>query len=136
MFPLITSAANWLHYLTRPYTSQIEVPFIELSAPFYNYVRYVDSLTNLGEGAVIYMTCLFLSFPLALIQRKLPRGAIRHLYSVIWGLLFTFLCFGWLAMHSFVPAVVAYISMLVLPSWLAARFVFLFAFVYLSIWYV
>ena len=133
---VIISGANTLYNVTRPYTTEIEKPFLPLSAPYYDIVRQIDASTNLGEGAVMYISSLLLSYPLALIQRRLPPGLIRHVYSAFFGLLFSFLIFGWMAMHQFIPALVAYMSMVILPKGLATKITFAFAFFYLSVWYV
>lgn len=127
------SAADILHDATRPYLSTIEAPFITLSSPFYSLITQVDSVLHLGEGSLMYMTFLLLSFPLALIHRRLPPGHTRHLFSALFGLLFCFLVFGWKTLHSFVPALVSYACMLLLPAHLASKITFVFAFSYLSL---
>ncbi len=130
--------SNWLYNLVNPTLQEIGKPFSTISVPFYDFNLWLTNTLQLGsESAVMFLLFFIGSFPLALIHRFLiPKGALTHLYSLVFGLLFCFLTFQWYTLHSIFVAVVAYLSMVILPPKFASIFTFLFAFSYLLLWFV
>jgi len=77
---------------------------------------------------------MFVAYPLSVVHRLLlPDNAnIKHLYNLLWGLFFSWLCFG---VHTFVPlgtALLTYFSASCLPTKLYPKFVFVLAMATLS----
>lgn len=130
----ILRQTDHLDALVRPYLDTVGVPLSHTFSPFYALVDRVDSHIHLTPSVIVFLMCTLVSFPLGLLHRKLPTGAVRHVFSAIVGLGFCFLTFQWMALHPIVCALVAYISIHLLPIRWSVKFTFVFCFAYLSAW--
>lgn len=74
------------------------------------------------------------AYPIGFLFRFVPGQTAKHVYSIVWGLALLVLSLGpyaWL--HSFVSALVTYVAVRALRPSTSLRFVFFFAFAYMSV---
>jgi lysophospholipid acyltransferase len=76
---------------------------------------------------------LFATYPLSIVWRKLPSTTLKHVYGIVVGLALLVFCLGPIAWcHSMITSLVTYAAVKILRPAMALRFVFIFAFVYMS----
>ncbi|KAL0480438.1 lysophospholipid acyltransferase [Acrasis kona] len=101
---------------TLPYTSLIGEPIAPIFQPFYDGLDALANTMGLTSGSIMYIVFLVMSFPLGIITRYLPTGNTRHVFSLFWGVLFSFVAFKWLAIHSIIQPLVVYFVLMCTTS--------------------
>src|SRR3989338_1586148 len=102
----VLQLSGMIHNTTYPYTSMVSVPLTPIFAPFYDSIDNLAATLGLNGSGILYLLLLVASYPLAYINRFIPAGNLRHLYSLFWGILFSFIVFNTMAVHAIVMPLV------------------------------
>eukprot|EP01132_Coremiostelium_polycephalum_P004175 gene4175-5225_t len=100
----------------------------------------IDQYLDIGFplDQVKTVICMIISYPMAMIMKRLPNATMKHLMNIGLGIFYCTWSLGsysWV--HSFVSALIVYVMMSVLPRKSAPLAVFIFCMGYLSVshWY-
>lgn len=67
-----------------------------------------------------FAICLLACFPLSIIHRSLPtyegKNYHKHIFSIIFGLLEAYVCFGWDLLHFVASTFITYLIMIMFPT--------------------
>eukprot|EP00823_Brevimastigomonas_motovehiculus_P004304 TRINITY_DN280_c0_g1_i1.p1 TRINITY_DN280_c0_g1~~TRINITY_DN280_c0_g1_i1.p1 ORF type:complete len:523 (-),score=79.14 TRINITY_DN280_c0_g1_i1:99-1667(-) len=94
-------------------------------------VKAVSAVAGLADDQVRLVLCIILSIPLGFIHKRLPSANIKHIYSLAFGILFTYWCYGWPFLHLLFTSLAAYVAVLVMKE-KAALPVFIGSMTYLT----
>eukprot|EP00741_Cyanophora_paradoxa_P001233 tig00000471_g1190.t1 len=97
---------------------------------------HFDALSKIAGfpvDQVRYVACLLLAYPAAGIHKLLPSATVKHIYSIVVGLFFGYLCLREDIVHSFAVALGSYFLVKLGPARYSHVLVMMFALSYLSV---
>ncbi|GMR32214.1 hypothetical protein PMAYCL1PPCAC_02409, partial [Pristionchus mayeri] len=95
----------------------------------------VADLIGVTVDRINFVTCMFLSIPLAMVyHRHLGEASVltRKIYPLMIGLAYCFFCFGWATKHLLANALTCYVLMHVSPTQYIHKIIFIFSMSYLT----
>jgi hypothetical protein len=121
--------------VVKEFFSPIGEPLSTTLTPYYDKaIHFGVTKIGLPVDQVIFVFLLFSTFPLTFLYRLLPQNTtIKHLYNLIIGLLFGFLCFGYDCLHLLILPLVSYILLCTVKHGISHKIVFVWCFGYLSV---
>eukprot|EP01113_Clastostelium_recurvatum_P026253 TRINITY_DN3152_c0_g2_i3.p1 TRINITY_DN3152_c0_g2~~TRINITY_DN3152_c0_g2_i3.p1 ORF type:complete len:490 (-),score=107.59 TRINITY_DN3152_c0_g2_i3:21-1490(-) len=96
-------------------------------------VGYLSRLVSFPEDQLRTVLCLLLAYPLAFLLKYINNQHVKHVYGIVFGLVFCTWCLGeWAWVHSFISSTIVYIMLRVLPIQYSYKVVFVFVMSYIS----
>ncbi|KAL9648264.1 hypothetical protein ABK040_013884 [Willaertia magna] len=139
----LIAPTNYFCYLGK-YTQQnllepIGEPLYPLFKPLYDVLEEKGSSIGLKADQTIFVLMLFLTYFWSFIYRLIFNNQmmrkqyfLKQLYIATIGLFYAIFTFGYEGMHGVTCALVSYFAMLILPKYLAPKFVCVFVWAYLA----
>jgi len=107
--------------------------FLNFNSIIDKQLTALSEQSGLGVDQLSFLFCSFVAYPLAVVYSFLPPNRnLKHIFGLVIGVWFSWICFKWQTLHSFASAAGAYLIVNIFEPKQAAKFTYIWAMGYLT----